>query len=430
MSEGVIEKKTIIKLIITILFGWLGIHKFMDKQYGLGILYFFTLGLFGIGWIYDICVCVHYLYVSFKQVKNNIKENTQNYNELNDHMSEDKIEKQEKMELIITIVLGLFGVHKFIDKQYGLGLLYLFTLGLFGIGWIYDICACIYYSSDSFKLIKNSIKENTDKCNELNDHIEELKNSYVDIKRIDYGTANYYDNNNWNYKRPAFKKYQEAKNIYNCSRTVCSNARMQPFKYICKYFNIKATEENLEKFENVLNDFDAAEQGKSLLKNERDEIVNSVSNKIPIWIKLFNKNNMIKKLGFNSIDFSQLYFPRYTFNYISSGGNSSMQCSIIFDIENLNKFVEYLSSIIKFKKSAAGQRALMTSKLREKIKKRDNYTCCKCGNSIEKEPNLLLEIDHIIPISKNGLTTESNLQTLCWKCNRKKGSKLDNLKMD
>ena len=102
-----------------------------------------------------------------------------------------------------------------------------------------------------------------------------------------------------------------------------------------------------------------------------------------------------------------------------------MQCSIVFDIENLNKFVEYLSSIIKFKKSAAGQRALMTSKLREQIKKRDNYTCCKCGNSIEKEPNLLLEIDHIIPISKNGLTTESNLQTLCWKCNRKKGSKLD-----
>ena len=41
-----------------------------------------------------------------------------------------------------------------------------------------------------------------------------------------------------------------------------------------------------------------------------------------------------------------------------------------------------------------------------------------------KEPNLLLEIDHIIPVAKGGLTEESNLQTLCWKCNRAKSDKL------
>ena len=67
----------------------------------------------------------------------------------------------------------------------------------------------------------------------------------------------------------------------------------------------------------------------------------------------------------------------------------------------------------------------MTSKLREDIKKRDNYTCNKCGVSIQDEPHLLLEIDHIVPISKGGLTTEDNLQTLCWKCNRLKGSKIE-----
>ena len=39
--------------IITLLFGWLGVHKFMQKKYVLGILYFFTLGLFGIGWLID-----------------------------------------------------------------------------------------------------------------------------------------------------------------------------------------------------------------------------------------------------------------------------------------------------------------------------------------------------------------------------------------
>ena len=73
---------------------------------------------------------------------------------------------------------------------------------------------------------------------------------------------------------------------------------------------------------------------------------------------------------------------------------------------------------------AKEQRAIMTSKLRTHIKERDNYTCCQCGNSIQNEPNLLLEIDHIIPVSKGGLTQEDNLQTLCWKCNRSKGAKI------
>ena len=40
--------------------------------------------------------------------------------------------------------------------------------------------------------------------------------------------------------------------------------------------------------------------------------------------------------------------------------------------------------------------------------------------------NLLLEVDHIIPIIKGGLTKEDNLQTLCWKCNRSKGAKIVN----
>lgn len=39
---------------ITLFLGWAGIHKFMDKKIGMGILYLFTFGLFGVGWIYDI----------------------------------------------------------------------------------------------------------------------------------------------------------------------------------------------------------------------------------------------------------------------------------------------------------------------------------------------------------------------------------------
>ena len=73
---------------------------------------------------------------------------------------------------------------------------------------------------------------------------------------------------------------------------------------------------------------------------------------------------------------------------------------------------------------AKEQRTLMTKKLRESILKRDNYTCCICHNSTYKEPNLLLEVDHIIPVSRGGLTVERNLQTLCWKCNRSKSAKM------
>lgn len=62
--------------------------------------------------------------------------------------------------------------------------------------------------------------------------------------------------------------------------------------------------------------------------------------------------------------------------------------------ENLEKFIEYLASLIRFNKSVQGQRALMTSSLREEIKRRDNYTCQNWRISTYKEENLLLEIDH------------------------------------
>lgn len=42
------------EFIITLLFGWLGVHKFMQKKYVLGVVYFFTLGLFGFGWAIDV----------------------------------------------------------------------------------------------------------------------------------------------------------------------------------------------------------------------------------------------------------------------------------------------------------------------------------------------------------------------------------------
>lgn len=287
--------------------------------------------------------------------------------------------------------------------------------------WLYET---LYFHSAKFLEVKESFTKHIDDCNDLNRHIEELKNTDLVSNRTNYGNAVYTDNSKWNMSRTELKKRQNAPNIYNCSREVCDNASKEPFKYICKYFGIQATESSLIAFETILNNFEAVEEGKQSLLKARDTILCETSHDIPWFIRVFCKENLQKKLGFDPVDFSTVHFPQYVFQYVSSGGNASTRCEITMDISNLNDFVVYLSEKIKFQKSAAGQRALMTSRLRTHIKERDGYACKRCGASVSVEPNLLLEIDHIIPVSRGGLTTESNLQTLCWRCNRSKGAKM------
>lgn len=53
-SEPTYYDKTI--LMCTIFGGWFGLHRYMRKQIGMGLLYTFTVGLFCIGWIVDIIV--------------------------------------------------------------------------------------------------------------------------------------------------------------------------------------------------------------------------------------------------------------------------------------------------------------------------------------------------------------------------------------
>src|SRR5690606_6533117 len=124
-------------------------------------------------------------------------------------------------------------------------------------------------------------------------------------------------------------------------------------------------------FEGVLNDFMSVEEGKVLLQHERDELLCSINKSIPWLITSFSKNKLIKKLGFEDIDLSDLYIPIFTFQYVSPGGNSSFSCNFKLTIVNLNKLIIYLNDVIKWRATIDGQRALMTSKLRKKIKKRD-----------------------------------------------------------
>lgn len=65
------------------------------------------------------------------------------------------------------------------------------------------------------------------------------------------------------------------------------------------------------------------------------------------------------------------------------------------------------------------EHAKLTKKLRYKILRRDGFRCVVCG-TVER-----LEIDHILPVTKGGLTEERNLRTLCFWCNRLKGDKIN-----
>lgn len=65
---------------------------------------------------------------------------------------------------------------------------------------------------------------------------------------------------------------------------------------------------------------------------------------------------------------------------------------------------------------AAGYRKDVISRsLAKQVFERDAYRCIDCGTHID------LCCDHVIPESKGGPTTLDNLQTMCRRCNSRKG---------
>lgn len=57
--------------------------------------------------------------------------------------------------------------------------------------------------------------------------------------------------------------------------------------------------------------------------------------------------------------------------------------------------------------------------LRFSVFKRDGFTCQYCGR---KTPSVILEADHIVPVSGGGRDEIENLITSCFDCNRGKGA--------
>ena len=68
----------------------------------------------------------------------------------------------------------------------------------------------------------------------------------------------------------------------------------------------------------------------------------------------------------------------------------------------------------------AQKRKNISKSVRFEVFKRDSFTCQYCGRSA---PDVVLEIDHIIPVSKGGENEITNLITSCFDCNRGKGRK-------
>ena len=59
------------------------------------------------------------------------------------------------------------------------------------------------------------------------------------------------------------------------------------------------------------------------------------------------------------------------------------------------------------------------AQLRVRVLTRDGFRCKMCGVTAEE---MKLHVDHIVPVSRGGITEERNLQTLCQKCNLGKGA--------
>lgn len=209
------------------------------------------------------------------------------------------------------------------------------------------------------------------------------------------------------------------KKVHPASLQVVRNASMEPIKYFMKYFDIEPTEARLEEVEQLGESLSRLRMAIMNLSKREAEINNRIAP--PEFILKHYRQEYLRQIGLK-IRTLAVPYPIYKFQYVSAGGNSSQETRITLNSETIDALIEALAAQIKFIKSAAGQRALMTATFREHIKRRDNFTCQICSLSTEIEPNLLLEVDHIQPVSKGGLSVEANLQTLCWRCNRTKSN--------
>ena len=101
------------------LVGFTGAHRFYYGRPITGTIWFFTLGLLGIGWLIDLFLIP-------------------GMNRSADRRYVSGAFDYSVGWLLLTF-LGIFGVHRFFLRKWLTGLLYLVTGGLLGIGYLYDL---------------------------------------------------------------------------------------------------------------------------------------------------------------------------------------------------------------------------------------------------------------------------------------------------
>lgn len=100
------------------IFGFTGAHRFYYGRQVTGVIWFFTFGLLGVGWLIDLFL------IPGMDRKADRKYTAGRYD--------------YSVAWILQTFLGAFGVHRFYLGKIGTGILWLCTLGLLGVGYVYD----------------------------------------------------------------------------------------------------------------------------------------------------------------------------------------------------------------------------------------------------------------------------------------------------
>lgn len=279
-----------------------------------------------------------------------------------------------------------------------------------------------YYESSDFEKIKSTCEALMSTQREFNEYINEKVQSISTLfgTRVTRNETENEDVNN--YIRPYKKSITPF--TAEVSSTVFASAENSPLEYVLKYFYPNKSEypEQIQKLYQLVEELETLKDAKQIIENYKKEYQKYLTD-VPDYVMNNDESGFYTRLGFANID-ENVLTVEYKFSYTSNGGMAQRSFTVPMTEETIVDLIKLFESKLTASAFAKEQRNLMTKKLREQIKKRDNFTCCTCGNSTYNEPNLLLEIDHIIPVAKGGCTTEDNLQTLCWKCNRAKSDKI------
>ncbi len=100
------------------IFGFTGSHRFYFGKPVTGTVYFFTLGLLGIGWLIDLFLIPGMC----RQADFRFQRGPIDYT----------------VAWLLLTFLGLLGIHRMYLGKWITGILYLLTAGLLGLGYLYD----------------------------------------------------------------------------------------------------------------------------------------------------------------------------------------------------------------------------------------------------------------------------------------------------